>query len=255
MGLPIWPPQPQEDGDTISSCCALSVIPCSIPLISTLLFLTKCIFFSPTGGAGVGKTAMIQQFLYSHFLTSHKPTVEDLYTVDYDGPDTSTVTVEILDTSGTYEFPAMRKLAIEKADAFILVYSASDFGTFDQVSALRNEIATSRRDFDDVTTVIVCNKYDNMASSTDYEGSGDAQEMSVEERTVIYRWKHRLYKCSAKTDVNIVNMFINILNHANINCTPNIVEEKRRKSLPIYLYKDHKSNIHKTQHRHSCAIS
>lgn len=84
------------------------------------------------GGGGVGKTSLVTQFMEGFFLTSYKPTVEDYYrhtvktpgkcplpptppsslTPDHRCPDGHIHTVEIVDTSGTHIFPAMRELSI-----------------------------------------------------------------------------------------------------------------------------------------------
>lgn len=46
--------------------------------------------------------------------------------------------------AGTYQFPAMRKLAINSGDAFILVYSVDDPQSFDDLEQLRRTILDER---------------------------------------------------------------------------------------------------------------
>lgn len=64
------------------------------------------------GAAKVGKSALIQQFLYDQFPERYNRTVEDLYIAEYNLSSGASLTLEILDTTGSYQFPAMRKLNI-----------------------------------------------------------------------------------------------------------------------------------------------
>lgn len=58
------------------------------------------------GAAGVGKTALIHRFLRDRFEHKYTRTVEELHVLEYD--IAGKMRLEILDTSGSYSFPAMR---------------------------------------------------------------------------------------------------------------------------------------------------
>ncbi|CAG2183460.1 unnamed protein product, partial [Oppiella nova] len=90
--------------------------------------------------AKVGKTAIVEQFLYDAFPVHHSATVEQLYRAEYQVRGTGSLTLDILDTSGSYEFPAMRQLAIKSGDAFILVFSVDDSESYEEVRRLRELI-------------------------------------------------------------------------------------------------------------------
>ena len=81
------------------------------------------------GASGVGKTSLVKSFFREQFAEQHTPTVDDYFclTVTMDGKKLSLC---IVDTSGTYSFPAMRRLAITCCDAFIVVYSVDDPSSF-----------------------------------------------------------------------------------------------------------------------------
>jgi len=55
--------------------------------------------------------------------------------------------VDILDTSGDMQFPAMRRLSIATAHAFMLVYAATSAPSFQCVKQCFEEIREQRGDF------------------------------------------------------------------------------------------------------------
>jgi GTPase SAR1 family protein len=55
--------------------------------------------------------------------------------------------VDFLDTAGDMQFPAMRRLSITNANAFLLVYSISDPNSFTIVKNCFEEIREVRSDF------------------------------------------------------------------------------------------------------------
>lgn len=93
------------------------------------------------GAAKVGKTCIISQFLYDKFNPRYKQTVEELHRGEYELADGSALTLDILDTSGSFEFPAMRTLSITTGAAFILVYAADDKESWHEVERLRNMVS------------------------------------------------------------------------------------------------------------------
>lgn len=92
------------------------------------------------GAGGVGKTSLVSRFLYGTCPSGHRPTVDELHNGRFD-INGLRLSVDLLDTSGTLEFPAMRRLAIATGDAFLLIYSADDVVTsFEEVRRLRDMI-------------------------------------------------------------------------------------------------------------------
>ncbi|CAI9599712.1 unnamed protein product [Staurois parvus] len=110
------------------------------------------------GAAGVGKTALIQQLLYDRFEHRHRRTVEEVYCLEPD-PELLRLRLEIMDTSGSYSFPAMQKLRIQQGDAFALVFSLADLESFQEVERLRQEILRIKGE-NDVPIVVVGNQTD-----------------------------------------------------------------------------------------------
>lgn len=92
------------------------------------------------GSAKVGKSSIISQFLYDKYLTRYRETVEELHRGEYELPDGASLTLDILDTSGAFQFPAMRALSISTSGAFILVYAVDDARTWEEVESLRKQV-------------------------------------------------------------------------------------------------------------------
>ncbi|XP_041525220.1 ras-like protein family member 10A isoform X2 [Microtus oregoni] len=106
------------------------------------------------GAPGVGKTAIIRQFLFGDYPERHRPTdgprlyrpavlldgaVYDLSIRDGDvaGPSSSPRSLE--------EWPDPKEWSLQDTDAFVLVYDICSPDSFDYVKALRQRIAENRR--------------------------------------------------------------------------------------------------------------
>lgn len=149
------------------------------------------------GSAGVGQTSIINQFMHKTFTEKRKRTIKELHRhmIEF---ERMSVEIDILDTSGYYEFPGMRRLAISTGDAFILVYSVDNDGSFEYVASLRDEIKEEKQS-EDYSIVVVANKND-----LDRKLYGDH---IVDELMVCIDWKVKFVTTSAKTGENIDVVF------------------------------------------------
>nr|XP_053627342.1 ras-related protein Rap1-like [Cherax quadricarinatus] len=111
------------------------------------------------GAGGVGKTSLVLQFLQGFFSPTYKPTVEDCYSHTLQLPNGLFHSLEILDTSGSHCFPAMRELSIRSGRAFVIVFAVNSEQSFYEAQALWTLI-TEVKDLDNVPTVLVGNKID-----------------------------------------------------------------------------------------------
>ncbi len=109
------------------------------------------------GGTQVGKTKLIETLLNKPFSEFYRPTIEDLYHMDFNIGETNSYNLEFLDTAGAYEFPAMRRLAITTCHIFVLVYAIDDMDSFNQVMDLYQQIVEIRKQ---VPIILVGNKLD-----------------------------------------------------------------------------------------------
>ncbi len=110
------------------------------------------------GATKTGKTSLISRFLEQPFEERHKPTVEDYYIGKFYVGETL-CHMEITDTSGSFEFPAMERLTMEKADAFIFVYSLEDELSFEKIKTCLKRLSEVK-DISKVPIIVVCNKAD-----------------------------------------------------------------------------------------------
>lgn len=174
------------------------------------------------GAAGVGKTALIQRFLQDKFETKHRRTVEEMHSKEYDIGGVK-ITVDILDTSGSYSFPAMRKLSIQNSDAFALVYAVDDPESLEAVKSLRDEILEIKEDkFTPI--VVVGNKMDR---------KGERQVSSEDVLTTVeLDWNNSYLEASAKENANVVEVFKELLQQVNLPSRLSPALRRRRETFP-----------------------
>ena len=156
----------------------------------------------------MGKTSIVQRFLQGTFPKSYKQTVEDLHCRDYD-INGSVIKVDILDTAGDLVFPAMRRLSISTAHAFILVFAIDKESTFEEVKAIWEQIKEQRSNYQELPCVIVGNKCDKEEYREVPMHTGQAWAASE-------NMESAYMEVSAAQDKNILSIFQKLLEQANI---------------------------------------
>lgn len=162
------------------------------------------------GSGGVGKSSVISRFLNNNFSDRYKETVEDLYCREYNILG-YVIKVDILDTAGNLSFPAMRKLAISNANAFLLVYAVDNRASFEEVKQIQIQIHEQRCDYDELPIVIIGNKADLP------EGRHEVSREEVRdwlEETWHENQAH--LEVSAKDNTNVVDIFKKFLQLSKI---------------------------------------
>ncbi|GLH09027.1 Ras-related protein Rap1, partial [Gryllus bimaculatus] len=127
------------------------------------------------GGAGVGKSCIVKRFLFNTYTDKYRSTVD------------------ILDTAGDMQFPAMRRLSIATAHAFLLVYAITSAASFACVKRCFEEVREQRADFQEIPIVVAGNKLDLAASH---------REVPLEDVS-----EAKVMECSAKDDYNVRDIF------------------------------------------------
>lgn len=165
------------------------------------------------GAGGVGKSSLVLRFVKGTFRESYIPTIEDTYR-QVISCDKSICTLQITDTTGSHQFPAMQRLSITKGHAFILVYSITSKQSLEELKPIFEQICLIKGDIENIPIMLVGNKNDEMNSREVESSDGEAMAK---------RWKCAFMETSAKTNHNVKELFQELLN----------LEKRRTVSLQI----------------------
>lgn len=171
------------------------------------------------GDAGVGKTSLINRLVGVNFNPEHLPTVEDFH-VKHLAFKNKTCELQIIDTSGTYEFPAMRRVDMEKADAVVLVYSMDHPESFVKLERYMEEIHECNAATDSEKPVVVISNKSDLSEFAqpkfmDKRGLNVSVGMYLEGRYGCH-W----FDASAKLNDNVEDTFYKVLEYLFNNSYP-----------------------------------
>ncbi|XP_069108002.1 GTP-binding protein Di-Ras1-like [Argopecten irradians] len=184
------------------------------------------------GTGNVGKTSVLRRYLYGSFSLKYTQTVEDVYDQDV-SIDGELFMVEFLDTSGSIEFPAMRRLAIKKANAFMLVFSIDNEESFAEMKQTWREIKQARDDYKDIPCVVVGNKLDkeNYREVEYFEALNWAGNNGLEGMVL---------EVSPKTGENIRNAFVKLFQQISLCKSTNQTVRRTRSRKKVRINKRNK---------------
>ncbi|XP_007896957.1 GTP-binding protein Di-Ras2 [Callorhinchus milii] len=153
------------------------------------------------GAGGVGKSSLVLRFVKGTFHETYIPTIEDTYR-QVISCDKSVCTLQITDTTGSHQFPAMQRLSISKGHAFILVYSICSRQSLEELKPIYQQILQIKGSIDNIPVMLVGNKCDETVKEVDSkEGEALAKE-----------WKCAFMETSAKLNHNVKELFQELLN-------------------------------------------
>ncbi|XP_017689889.1 PREDICTED: GTP-binding protein Di-Ras1 [Lepidothrix coronata] len=164
------------------------------------------------GAGGVGKSSLVLRFVKGTFRDTYIPTIEDTYR-QVISCDKSVCTLQITDTTGSHQFPAMQRLSISKGHAFILVFSVTSKQSLEELKPIYQQIVQIKGSVESIPIMLVGNKCDETQREVE---SREGEAMAKE-------WKCAFMETSAKMNYNVKELFQELLN----------LEKRRNVSLTI----------------------
>ncbi|KAK0424082.1 hypothetical protein QR680_008491 [Steinernema hermaphroditum] len=194
------------------------------------------------GAEKVGKSALVSQFLWCYFPIDYHPTVEEFNWIEYDVSGNDTITyegllLEVIDTSGSRDFLAMRNLYESTGDAFVVVFSVDSQASFKEAKAIVSDIR--KRNCKDAPILLIANKMDLL----DTHKKNDWANLEVED---YIHAEHLLFANLSARDTSAVEMtFGRLLERLrNRRCSGRPVLTKRRQSMPSKQVPIYTNSVH-----------
>lgn len=175
------------------------------------------------GAGGVGKTSLVHRFINGSFNESYIPTIEDTYRKVISS-NKAVCTLQITDTTGSHQFPAMQRLSISKGHAFVLVYSISSRQSLEELKPILELMNEVKKDLSKYPVMLVGNKMD--------EESGKREVSAKTGEALQSMWKCKYIETSAKNDTNVSSLFEELLKletNRSLSLQPLEADDKKKK--------------------------
>ena len=186
------------------------------------------------GAGGVGKSSLVLRFVKGTFRDSYVPTIEDTYR-QVISANKQVCTLQITDTTGSHQFPAMQRLSISKGHAFILVYSVTSKQSIDELKPIISQIKEIKGQQVEVPIMLVGNKCDEESTREVATAFG---------KKLAEMWKvPGFMETSAKTNHNVKELFQELLK----------LETERAMSLNPEAQKS-KSQLRREKFKNKCVV-
>lgn len=110
-----------------------------VPTTFIVIIYANFLYFLNPLTFQVGKSTLVNQFLWEAFIKEYRPTVEEFNWIEYEVED-GELLVQIIDSSGSRDFLAMRDLYCKQGDAFMVVYAVDDPSSYSEAMEIVEEI-------------------------------------------------------------------------------------------------------------------
>lgn len=187
------------------------------------------------GAGGVGKSSLVLRFVKGTFRDSYIPTIEDTYR-QVISCNKNICTLQITDTTGSHQFPAMQRLNISKGHAFMLVYSITSKQSLEEIKPIYQLVREVKGESGSIPIIVVGNKCDEENLR---EVSNEAAQEAI--KTVFKNCG--FIETSAKTNHNVKEAFQELLS----------LDKTRNMSLNLDLKKS-RSQLRREKLKGKCLI-
>lgn len=210
------------------------------------------------GDAGVGKTALMNQYVHRKFSSQYKATIGADFLTKEIIIDDRQVTLQIWDTAGQERFQSLGVAFYRGADACVIVYDVTYQNSFKTLETWRDEflIQASPRNQDQFPFLLIGNKVDLCRDGPEGPGSsggagssnsphnpnlgvGSSNTREVSEKRA-QAWANSkgnmpYYECSAKDNTNVEKAFEKIARAAleQENDTFNIYDQESQARIQL----------------------
>ncbi|CAB3405378.1 unnamed protein product [Caenorhabditis bovis] len=155
------------------------------------------------GAGGVGKSSITQRFVKGTFNDNYVPTIEDTYRQVISCNQKNVCTLQITDTTGSHQFPAMQRLSMSKGHAFILIYSITSMQSLEELGPIILMLKEVKgAEIAQVPIMLVGNKKDEDAKREVSTSLGEK---------LAAQWGTGFIETSAKNNENITELFQQLL--------------------------------------------
>lgn len=152
------------------------------------------------GSDKVGKTLLIHRFLYNKYDdTAYVQTIEEFYRHDIMYKENKR-DLTIIDMGGYRQFPAMRKLAIQKSDGFLLVHSNDNIVSLKETKRLYDIVIDVKKTCNVPLLLVGCKA--DVLQKTSYEVPSDISDWTNQVQQI---------ETSSKYDINVRTAFYKLI--------------------------------------------
>ncbi|VDK28947.1 unnamed protein product [Dibothriocephalus latus] len=155
------------------------------------------------GSSGVGKSSLVMRHILEVNIDLVTKSLFLVTFIQVISCNRQVCTLQITDTTGSHQFPAMQRLSMSKGHAFVLVYSVSNKTSLDDLAAIYQELATIKgAEIKVIPIMLVGNKTDEEA---------DREVSTAQGEALAKRWQCGFMETSAKANVNVKEVFQELL--------------------------------------------